>query len=125
MRTLGQIRATNALDASRRRGMGVGQQGGDALSGFSTTILTDGFLAASALACERKQDRHGNAELKHGGEFLIVQAIAEHLHSLNVCKAQAPDALVAELAQANDATQLRRATAEAMEYLNYLKRFVA
>ena len=120
MRTLAQRRATNALNAARIHGMGLGQDGGNALSGFPMLIKTDGALAAFAFAVERK----ANAEPKQRGACLIVGAIAEHLSSLGITKAQRADDLVEELAH-GDSALLRRATAEALGFLNYLKRFVA
>jgi len=121
MRTLSQIRATNALKASRIQGMGLGQRGGDALSGFPMLIKTDGLLAAGAFAVELKLNR----ESKQPGALLIMTAIATHLAEVGIATARTAEDLVRELATAKDASQLRRATAEALAYLNYLKRFVA
>ncbi|MBI4657925.1 MAG: type III-B CRISPR module-associated protein Cmr5 [Verrucomicrobia bacterium] len=123
MKSLSQIRAANALTSAHRDGMGLGQQGGNALSGFPMLIKSDGLLPALAFAVERKP----GGGRKQPGCFLIAQAIAEHLSSEGVAIAEAdePDALVDELARANDDSQLRRATAEAIAFLNYLKRFVA
>jgi CRISPR/Cas system CMR-associated protein Cmr5 small subunit len=99
--------------------MGHGQEGGDALSGFPMLIKTDGALAAFAFAVERKS----NNEFKQRGAYLIVGAIASHLQSLGIGDAQTADDLVDELAR-GDSAFLRRATAEALAFLNYLKRFV-
>lgn len=118
--TLAQQRATNALNAARIAGMGHGQDGGNALSGFPMLIKTDGALAAFAFAIERKPSK----ELKQRGAYLIVGAIATHLQSLGIVDAQNADDLVDELAR-GDSAALRRATAEALAFLNYLKRFVA
>ncbi len=68
---------------------------------------------------------------KHGGEFLVVAAIARHLRHtteegrIAITEALSPDELVLELATAQDDSKLRRATSEALAFLNYLKRFVA
>ena len=121
MKTLAQTRAENALRASAVKGMGVGQKGGDAVSGFPMLIKTDGLLAAGAFAVEL----NGKKEPKHEGERLIFNAIAEHLRSLKVCESATSRALVEELASSTDSSKLRRATAEAIAFLNYLKRFVA
>jgi CRISPR-associated protein Cmr5 len=117
--TLAQRRAANALKAARIDGMGLGQDGGNALSRFPMLIKTDGALAAFAFAVERKP----NGERKQHGAWLIVGAIAEHLSSLGILDAQKADDLVEELAH-GDSSLLRRATAEALAFLNYLKRFV-
>ena len=120
MSTLAQKRAANALNASHIKGMGLGQDGGDALSGFPMLIKTDGALAAFAFAVERKP----NNERKQRGAYLIVGAVANHLRSLDIVNAENADDLVNELAN-GDSALLRRATAEALAFLNYLKRFVA
>jgi CRISPR/Cas system CMR-associated protein Cmr5 small subunit len=108
-------------------------------------VATNGLLAALAFAveakeCKRPQDekpqhlvervvdgRKVSLVRKHKGEFDIASASAYHLacEEIDITKANNADALVAELAKAADASQLRRATAEALAYLNYLKRFVA
>jgi hypothetical protein len=118
--TLAQLRAANALNAARIPVMGHGQDGGDALSRFPMLIKTDGALAAFAFAVERKP----NKERKQRGAHLIVEAIATHLQSLSIVDSQTADDLVDELAR-GDSALLRRATAETLAFLNYLKRFVA
>jgi len=122
MRTLAQIRAANALTDSRIRGMGHGQNDGNALSGFPTMIKTSGLLAAAAFSLELDK----NKRLKHEGHHLIVQSIARHLssHGVQICEAENARDLVEELAN-GDVQTLTRATAEAIAYLSYLKRFVA
>ena len=122
MKTLAQIRAGNALLSCKVPGMGRGQKGGDAISGFPMLIRTDGLLAAAAFALEA--NREGKA--KQEGARLIVTAIARHLSTsgIGICEAQSAPDLVDELA-AGDAHKLRRATAEALSYLSYLKRFVS
>jgi hypothetical protein len=146
MKTLAQIRAANAL--AHRDRIAAGQAEGDVLSGFPMLIKQDGLLAALALAVELKECRQpdrvdprflvrrrvGNQEQaferKHKGEFSIAQALAQHLQHnrpdgrIAITEAQDADALVAELSGA-DSSKLRRATAEAVAFLNFLKRFVA
>ena len=123
MRTLAQIRATNALASANEADMGLGKQGGNALSGFPMLIRSDGLLAALAFAVERKT----GGGRKQPGCYLIVEAIATHLSSegVGIAEAENPDGLVNELALSADASQLRRATSESLAFLNYLKRFVA
>jgi hypothetical protein len=146
MKTLAQIRAANAL--AHRDRIAAGQAEGDVLSGFPMLIKQDGLLAAIALAVEIKECRQpdrvdarflvrrrvGNQEQvferKHKGEFSIAEAIAQHLRfnqpdgRISVTEARDPDGLVAELSGV-DVSKLRRATAETLAFLNYLKRFVA
>lgn len=54
--TLAQRRASHALNAARIPEMGLGKDGGDALSGFAMVIKTDGALAAFAFAVEHKSN---------------------------------------------------------------------
>ncbi len=117
--TLAQKRATNALTAAKIPGMGLGQAGGNALSGFPILIKTDGILAAFAFAIELKDVMTP----KQPGAFLIVDSIAVHLKSVNIVQAQTAEGLVTELAK-GDSILLRRVTAESLAYLNFLKRFV-
>jgi CRISPR/Cas system CMR-associated protein Cmr5 small subunit len=128
MRTLSQIRAANALTASKIPGMGHGQMGGDALSGFSMMIKTNGLLATAAFSVETKEPKEGKKgkERKHEGHYLIIEAIAGHLASkgVEICDATRGADLVEELSL-GDVRTLTRATAEAIAYLSYLKRFVA
>jgi hypothetical protein len=69
-------------------------------------------------------------ERKHKGEFSIAHALAQHLQHnrpdgrIAITDAPDPDGLVLELSGV-DASKLRRATAEAVAFLNFLKRFVA
>jgi CRISPR/Cas system CMR-associated protein Cmr5 small subunit len=122
MKTLAQIRAANALHSSKVPGMGRGQKGGDAISGFPMLIKTDGLLAAIAFSLEVNKE----GKPKQEGAHHIVTAIAKHLSTegIEVCDARTARDLVDELS-GDDASKLRRATAEALAYLAYLKRFVA
>jgi CRISPR/Cas system CMR-associated protein Cmr5 small subunit len=87
----------------------------------------DGLLPALAYAVERKENKQTKELVpKNQGEFQIASALVEHLSSEGiVTQSKSPDDMVKELATAADASQLRRATAEALAFLNYLKRFVA
>ena len=122
MKTLAQIRAANALVSSKVPGMGLGQKGGDAISGFPMLIKTDGLLAAIAFSLETNKE----GKSKQEGANHIVTAIAKHLSStgIQICDAKTARDLVDELS-GEDANKLRHATAEALAYLAYLKRFVA
>jgi len=123
MRNLDQIRAHNAL--LHKNLIANAQGGGDAISGFPMLVLTDGLLASLAFACEWKNQHVGTR--KHPGEYTVATAITEHLrHQHNpICIATDADDLLEKLADGNSDILLRRATAEALAFLNYLKRFVA
>ena len=131
MKTLAQIRASNALLHRQTVQTALNQPGqGDALSGFPMLIKTDGLLAALAFASEQKQNQQGQLVRKHPADFAIAAAIAAHLRHdeqderIAITNAEDGDGLVSELAD-GEAYRLRRATAEALAFLNYLKRFVA
>jgi CRISPR/Cas system CMR-associated protein Cmr5 small subunit len=123
MKNLDQIRAHNAL--LHKDNIANSQGGGDAISGFPMLVLTDGLLAALAFACEWKNPQAGTR--KHPGEYTVATAITEHLcDSRNpICNATDADDLIGVLARENSDALLRRSTAEALAFLNYLKRFVA
>jgi CRISPR/Cas system CMR-associated protein Cmr5 small subunit len=120
MKTLAQIRSTNALTASKKPGMGKGKEGGNAISGFPMLIKTDGLLAAAAFAVETNKE----GKPKQEGARHIITAVAEHLsdNGIGICQASTADDLVNELSR-GDAIKLRQATAEALAYLAYLKRY--
>lgn len=152
MKNLDQIRAHNALQ--HRNLIASSQGGGDAISGFPMLVLTDGLLASLAFACEwkeikerdlpgqqqrqedlqigllRQQGQGQNAQWfkrKHPGEYTVARAMTDHLRTQAnpITNANNADALLTELAREDTDVKLRRATAEALAFLNYLKRFVA
>ena len=121
MKNLSQIRAGNAIKHARV----TGQNGGDVIKGLPMLILTNGLLAVLAMSLEKKSD---GQSLKNVGHHAITCAIAEHLRSegIAITKAKDSETLVRELtAISADAALLRRATAEALAFLSYLKRFAA
>ena len=146
---MSQVRATNALNWKDRNYGGKNE--GNIVSGFPVIIRTDGLLAALAYALEKKEDKQTRRLApKNAGEFVIALAIFNHLASTLILrdetsirrlneefddlKAQnqdmgeqffeAAEGFTRELA-VGDSALLRRATAEALAFLNYLKRFVA
>ncbi|MCL5098283.1 MAG: type III-B CRISPR module-associated protein Cmr5 [Candidatus Omnitrophica bacterium] len=128
--TLAQRRAAIALKRKKKdesKGENFrGKNEGNVVSGFPMLIRTDGFLPALAYAIENKEDKQTQLRKpKNQGEFQIAAALVEHLTNEGILKqSKSPEDMVRELALAADASQLRRATAEALAFLNYLKRFV-
>jgi CRISPR type III-B/RAMP module-associated protein Cmr5 len=125
MKTLAQRRAAVALRWKDKDF--DGKKEGNVVSGFPMLIRTDGLLPALAYAVEMKVDKQTqNRVPKNPGEFQIADSLVEHLSNEKILKeSTSPDDMVNELANAADASQLRRATAESLAFLNYLKRFVA
>ena len=113
MRNLEQIRAQNAFAAKDTIGTGAG--GGRAVAKkVPAQIITNGFLGALAFAIE-----------DNGGYLTVFNAIIKHLHDAKLdcgITASDPSAFLDALSQ-KDAATLRAITAEAMAYLNYLRRF--
>ena len=139
MKSLAQIRAANALAASKYPAIGRGKKDGDVLSGFPQIVLNNGLLAAAASALELKKEA-----LRNVGEFAVIYALARHLASDGVNIYQPAEELMEPPADDRiwlqyrtqigtfvsfladgDSSLLRRATAESLAYLAYLKRFVA
>ncbi len=113
MRNLEQIRAQNAFAAKDTIGKGAG--GGRAVAKkVPAQIITNGFLGALAFAIE-----------DNGGYLTVFNAIIKHLHDAKLdcgIAATDPSAFLDALSK-KDAATLRAITAEAMAYLNYLRRF--
>ncbi len=118
MNTLAQRRAAMAL--KHKESIQRGQGDGNVLSGFPMLVRMDGLMAALAFALEKKDD----GSPKHQGEFSIAKAIAEHLHEERIVEGTTPEDLAREISS-GDATLLRRATAETLAFLSYLKRYAA
>jgi CRISPR/Cas system CMR-associated protein Cmr5 small subunit len=115
MKTLAQIRAAKALQCYGRQ-FG-GEQGGDVIKKLPARIRNDGLLASLAFCMEKGADHLDVARL-------IAEHLSHQAEGERIAITQSPEVvgLVQELAQ-GDAALLRRATAEALALLNYMKRF--
>lgn len=123
MENLEQRRAKHALVKAPSCGKG---DGGDCLSGYPGLIINNGLLACLAFSRE-----------KEGQHLRVADAIAFHLHEMEVCErigsGQVDAAWLLQYLsgrvngpgnQPATAHTLRRATDEALAFLGYLKRFV-
>ena len=112
MKNRDQIRARNALAAlpSIERG----NRGGDALTGFPALIVGNGLLSTLAYSMAERP-----------GHLTICDAIAAHLSDpdIGLVKQASANGLAKELTEENSRL-LRLCTAEALAYLNFLRRFV-
>lgn len=111
MKNLDQIRALNALHCT----IGTGVEGGESVAKkVPTMIRENGLLGAAAFAQETGK---GYADVFH--------AVITHLQSIGRLPAgtQIPLELFIEYLCKQDAVVLRAITAEAMAYLNFLRRF--
>ena len=119
MKNLDQIRAHNAVQCLQQRFRG--EAGGEVIRKIPALILNDGLLSTLAFGIQK------------GGDHLEAgNVIARHLTTSGIeifsprpgQQATGRELLEVLAAQESD-TLLRRATAEALAFLNYLKRFVA
>lgn len=119
MQNLEQIRARNALRCAQQDGaLIVGPQGGEVIKKLPPLILNHGLLATAAYAFTQKQ-----------GWQVVFNHIARHLADPDIAIAPIPtdshDQLMAFLTGANATSEtLKLATAEAMAWLTYARRFV-
>lgn len=122
MKNLAQVRAASALQlANNQQGNIVGANGGEAIKKVPPMIAANGLLAALAFSLEKRQNAY-----QRPGYAAIFDAIAGHLQSPEIsithgtCDAQT---LLKHLVD-SDSQTLKLATAEAMEWLGYARRFV-
>lgn len=113
MRNLEQLRAIHAYKS--RNNIGEGKDGGGSVAKkVPALIISNGFLGALAFAIE-----------DNGGYLTVFKAIIGYLQENKMSygiAAKEPKAFLEELCN-KDAAVLRAITAEAMAYLNYLRRF--
>jgi CRISPR/Cas system CMR-associated protein Cmr5 small subunit len=117
MRNLEQIRAAAALRTAPNTSKA-------AVSKLPALILANGLLATAAFAGEKKKD--GNSP-KRPEMKAALNGAAEHLAKaeLNIpvlAGARSSEDLIARLSAA-DSPHLQRASAEALAFLGYVKRF--
>ncbi len=123
MRNLEQIRAANALTASRNNTY-KGVNDGQIVKKIPAMIRENGILGALAFALE-KNDK---GKVKNDGHYGVWQSIIAHLgcDGINrLRKACDPENLIEFLTSSENATAecLRDITDEALAFLNYLRRF--
>lgn len=114
MKNREQIRARNALRTLNEE-MSRGAEGGDALTGFPALIIGNGLLATIAYSLEKKH-----------GYPLICNAIAAHLADPEIGLLPPGKGDVEGMRRVlveEDSERLRLCTAEALAFLNYLRRF--
>jgi hypothetical protein len=117
MQNLEQIRARNALQFASQ-GAVSGDEGGEVIKKVAPLILNHGLLATAAYSFGEKR-----------GWQQVFDAIAQHLADKNVAivsdKVKDRRTLMEFLTQAATTSEtLKLATAEAMAWLNYARRFV-
>lgn len=113
MKNLEQIRARNAFEAACGQAF-KGANDGEVVKKIPAMIRQNGFLGALAFAKENE---------KKSGHADVFRAIIKHLAKIGLFPRETSlDDFIKNLCE-GDAAQLRAVTAEAMAYLNYLRRF--
>ncbi len=112
---LDQIRAKNAFNACCNEFSGV--NGGEVVKKLPPLIRECGFLGALAFTLIKKKD-----EYKNIGYKMTFDAISYHLRSIGKVDASDVESLQEELLKCTS-LKLRDVTAEAMLYLDYMRRF--
>ena len=122
LKNLDQIRASNALLASRNAKNMRGAEGGEAIKKIPPMVASNGLLAAIAYSLDKK----GNGEWQREGFVAIFDAIAKHLQSDEIRileNATSATAMIEELSN-SDSQTLKLATADALEWLGSARRFI-
>lgn len=129
MKNREQVRAKNALDALPRIKEAKGERQGDVLTGLPALIVGNGLLAALAFAKSKskwEKDDDGKETYKKSGHEKICDEIAAHLAHDKIGLLRGHEATtdgLIEFLTSSDSEQLRLCTAEALAFLNYLRRF--
>ena len=121
MKNLAQVRASSALKFATGPVQIRGRDGGDSIKKVPPMIAANGLLAAMAFSLEEKRDG-----LQRPGYAAIFDAIAAHLESseISITKGTPSAKDLIKFLVDGDSQTLKLATAEAMEWLSYARRFV-
>lgn len=126
MLNLEQLRSRNALAfAKSEQGQQSGANGGEVIKKIPPLILNNGLLATLAYGFD--QNRQG--EYRNKGHRFTFDAIAKHLsdpaNPILPEDCSNSEAMARHLTSPEgDSQTLKLCTAEAMEWLNYARRFV-
>lgn len=121
LQNLEQIRAKSAIAFALSPGEKRGRDGGEAIKKIPPMIAGNGLLASVAFSLEKRRDDYARP-----GFVAIFDAIALHLSSpeIEIVKGcSRASELIETLTESNSET-LKLATAEALEWLGYARRFV-
>lgn len=120
MKNLEQIRAKSALQFAKEVAVGnikaSGAEGGEAIKKIPPMIMANGLLATLAFSLESRREGYAS----------VFSAIARHLASedINITPGtNSAQDLIQHLTD-SDSSTLKLATAEALEWLGYARRFV-
>lgn len=125
MKNLEQVRAKSAIqfadEVASGRSAARGAEGGEAIKKIPPMIMANGLLAALAFALE--EDKNG---LKREGYSSIFSALAKHLagEQIDITPGVTDASSLISHLTGSDSATLKLATAEALEWLGYARRFV-
>ena len=122
LQNLEQVRAKSAIAFANSPAEKRGKDGGEAIKKIPPMIMGNGLLASIAFAIEER--RNGPAR---PGFTAIFDAIAKHLSSEPIAiltGTASAEQLIDKLAE-SDSQTLKLATAEALQWLGYARRFVS
>ena len=115
---LEQYRAMMALKSASDISKGNG--GGKMVAKkVATQIRENGFLGALAFASEKKTTKE---EFKNKAHQSVFEAIRKYLVGIKLVSAKTTDEMMKDISSGT-ASELRIITAEAIAYMNYLRRF--
>jgi CRISPR/Cas system CMR-associated protein Cmr5 small subunit len=120
MKNLEQIRAASAMAFAKEVEAGTshagGVEGGEAIKKIPPMIMGNGLLATIAFSLENRREGYAS----------ILTALAKHLASpaINITPGVTDAKHLIEFLSQEDSSTLKLATAEALEWFGYARRFV-
>jgi CRISPR/Cas system CMR-associated protein Cmr5 small subunit len=122
LQNLEQVRAQSAISFAKSPAEKRGKDGGEAIKKIPPMIMGNGLLASIAFAIEER--RNGPAR---PGFAAIFDAIAKHLSSeaIGILTGTASAKQLIDKLAESDSQTLKLATAEALQWLGYARRFVS
>ncbi len=122
MQNLDQIRAAKALEAINRNGSRITKQ---TVSKLPAMIISNGLLAAAAFADEPKKESEAKRPEMQDAMDQVAQHLKNPVHGIGILtECDSAKKLIEKLTTGNaTSNDLQRATAEALAFISYLKRF--
>lgn len=121
IQNLEQVRARHALDFAKSEAPKHGANGGEAMKKIPPMILESGLMAAIAFAIEERKNK-----VVRPGFSAAFDAISLHLchEKIALLDGVGSAAALIDALAGSDSETLKLATAEALEWLGYARRFV-
>lgn len=122
MKNLDQVRAAAALAAVNRENSKITKQ---TVAKLPAIIIANGLLASTAFADERNKEGKAKREEMQDAMNQVALHLANVVHGIKpLSGCTSAESLIAKLSKSPaSSNDLQRATAEALVFLGYLKRF--